>query len=119
MSKKSLNLKKVLKNDINLCVATDGLSSNISLNLFDELRANLLIHKDFDLQNLAKFLLLASTLNSAKALNLNLGSLEAGKIADIAVFKGFEVSDEKQIPLQLILNTKEAKNIFIKGEKIK
>ena len=119
LSKKSLNLKEVLKNDINLCIATDGLSSNISLNFFDELRANLLIHKDFDLQNLAKFLLLASTLNPAKALNLNLGSLEVDKIADIVVFKGFEVSDEKQIPLQLILNTKEAKNIFIKGEKIK
>lgn len=119
LSKKALNLKKALKNGVNLCLATDGLSSNISLNLFDELRANLLIHKDFDLQNLAKFLLLAITLNPAKALGLNLGSLKASKIADIAVFKGFEVSDEKQIALQLILNTKDVKNLFIKGEKIK
>ncbi|CZE48575.1 aminofutalosine deaminase family hydrolase [Campylobacter geochelonis] len=117
LSKKTLNLKKVLKSGLNLAIATDGLSSNISLNFFDELRANLLIHDDFDLQKLAKVLLLSSTLNPARALGLNLGSLEEEKLADIAVYKGFEVSDETQIPLQLILQTKEAKELFIGGKK--
>ncbi|MSN97149.1 metal-dependent hydrolase [Campylobacter sp. FMV-PI01] len=117
LSKKTLNLKKVLKNKINLTIATDGLSSNISLNFFDELRANLFIHSNYNLQNLAKILLISSTLNPAKALNLNLGSIESKKLADFSVYDGLEVEDESQIALNLILHTKQVKEIYIKGKK--
>ena len=119
LSKKSLDLKKVLDSGVNLNIATDGLSSNISLNFFDELRANLLIHDEFDLQELAKTLLLSSTLNSAKALGLNLGSIESGKLADIAVFKGFDVGSKDELALQLILQTKSVKSLFIQGKRWK
>lgn len=116
---KPLNLSAVLDSGLSLNIGTDGLSSNISLNFFDELRANLLIHSEIDLPNLAKTLLLASTLSGAKALGLENGSLEAGKLADIAVFKGFEVCDEDQIALELILQTKESETIFIGGKEWK
>ncbi|MCW1871493.1 amidohydrolase family protein, partial [Campylobacter jejuni] len=71
----------------NIHLGTDGLSSNISLSLLDEMRANLLIHKNFDLLELASKLLQMVTLYPARALNLNLGELKKGKIADFSVFE--------------------------------
>ena len=115
LSKKRLNLNKVLNANLNLNIGTDGLSSNLSLNFLDELRANLLSHDNIPLCKLACILLLAATNGGAKALDLNLGSIEKGKIADIAVFKGFEVANLDQLPLQLILQSKNAKKLFIKG----
>ncbi|MGB2553868.1 amidohydrolase family protein, partial [Campylobacter sp. MOP51] len=85
---------------------TDGLSSNISLNFFDELRANLLVHAEFDPKALAQILILASTSNAAKSLGLNLGEIRAGKIADIAVYKGLKDVDESSLALMFLLHTK-------------
>lgn len=119
LSKKKLNLKKLQKLDLNFCIGTDGLSSNISLNFFDELRANLLSHDEIDLIKLSKMLILASTKNAAKALNLDLGILQKDKIADIAVYNCFDIKDINQLPLQLLLQTKEVKKLFIKGEECK
>ncbi len=51
------------------------------------MRANLLIHKNFDLLELASKLLQMVTLYPARALNLNLGELKKGKIADFSVFE--------------------------------
>ena len=117
LSKKRLNLAKLLKSNLSLNIGTDGLSSNINLNFLDELRANLLLQDNIPLCELAKILLFAATNGGAKALNLNLGVIEKGKIADIAVFKGFEVANLDQLPLQLILQSKNAKELFIKGNK--
>nr|WP_227655867.1 aminofutalosine deaminase family hydrolase [Campylobacter hepaticus] len=118
LSQKSFNLKKALKSNLNIHLATDGLSSNISLSLLDEMRANLFIHKDFDLLKLAPKLLQMATLYPARALNLNLGELKKGKIADLSVFKLGEC-EKKQAPLQFILNAKEVDILFIKGRKCK
>ncbi|QKF64308.1 metal-dependent hydrolase [Campylobacter corcagiensis] len=115
LSKKKLNLKKAIKSGVNLSLGTDGLSSNISLNFFDELRTNLLVHSDLNLQNLAKTLLLAAT--NGDALGLNLGEIKNGKIADIAVFEGFEVESKDEVALQLILQTNKVKEMFIKGKR--
>lgn len=115
LSKKYIDLKKLLKSNLSFNIGTDGLSSNLSLNFLDELRANLLIHANIPLEKLARILLLSATSGGAKALNLNLGELKSGKIADIAVFKGFKVANLDQLPLQLILQSKVAKALFIKG----
>ncbi|EOI8474940.1 aminofutalosine deaminase family hydrolase [Campylobacter jejuni] len=118
LSQKSLDLKTALKSGLNIHLGTDGLSSNISLSLLDEMRANLLIHKNFDLLELASKLLQMVTLYPAKALNLNLGELKKGKIADFSVFELGEC-DKKQAPLQFILNAKEVDKLFIKGKECK
>ena len=115
MIKQYNNLKKLLKSNLSFNIGTDGLSSNLSLNFLDELRANLLIHANIPLEKLARILLLSATSGGAKALNLNLGELKSGKIADIAVFKGFKVANLDQLPLQLILQSKATKALFIKG----
>ena len=116
LSKKRLSFKKLLASGLNYNIATDGLSSNFSLSFLDELRANLMIHDELGLAELARVLILGATRNAAAALGLNLGELKEGKLADIAVFEGIEC-DEDQLPLQLILQSKNAKSLFIEGMK--
>lgn len=116
MSAKTLDLNKIRASNINYNIATDGLSSNISLNFLDELRANLFIHDNENLCDFARELLQNSTSETAKFLGLDLGEISIGKIADFSIFNGFEVSDENQIALQIILQNKNVKKLFIKGK---
>ena len=116
LSKKRLSFKKLLASGLNYNIATDGLSSNFSLSFLDELRANLMMHDELGLAELAQALLLGATRNAAAALGLSLGELKAGKLADIAVFEGIEC-EQSQLALQLILQSKNAKSLFIEGMK--
>ncbi|WP_299084988.1 metal-dependent hydrolase [uncultured Campylobacter sp.] len=116
LSKKRLSFKKLLASGLNYNIATDGLSSNFSLSFLDELRANLMMHDELSLTDLARALLLGATRNAAAALGLNLGELKADKLADIAVFEGIEC-EQSQLALQLILQSKNAKSLFIEGMK--
>ncbi|HIQ51568.1 MAG TPA: metal-dependent hydrolase, partial [Nautiliaceae bacterium] len=115
-----LDLEKVKNFSINYNIATDGKSSNYSLNLFKEARAALLMHTDLHPKYLAKDLLKAITINAAKALNLNNGSLEKNKDADIITFKlPNKVKDLNNLPLHIILHINEVENLFINGKEIK
>ncbi|WP_309607287.1 aminofutalosine deaminase family hydrolase [Campylobacter lari] len=116
LSKSTLKLKQALKNGVNIHLGSDGLSSNVSLSMLDEMRTNLLIHNDFELENFAKILLLMVTNKTAKALNLNLGEIKKGKIADFSVFKLPNSTSLKQLPLQFILQCKEVSKLFIEGK---
>ncbi|EGK8127049.1 metal-dependent hydrolase [Campylobacter lari] len=118
LSKNTFKLKSALKNGINIHLGTDGLSSNTSLSMLDEMRANLLIHDDFELENFAKMLLLMATNKAAKALNLNLGQIQKGKIADFSLFALPNSTNLKQLPLQFILQSKEVLKLFIEGKEI-
>ena len=114
-----LDLEKVKNYKIDYSVATDGLSSNYSLNLFKEIRAALLMHTDLHPKYLAKDLLKAVTINGAKELNLNNGSIEKGKDADLITFKlPQSVNNLDIIPLQIILHTNEIDELYINGSKI-
>jgi cytosine/adenosine deaminase-related metal-dependent hydrolase len=100
-----------------LTLGTDGLSSNISLNLWDEMRAALFTHQNHKLNSLAVLLLQAAT--EGRALNLNSGELRCGKDADIIVLTLRELPEDiLQLPLQMILQTNEAKRVFIGGKKV-
>jgi cytosine/adenosine deaminase-related metal-dependent hydrolase len=115
-----LSLEKLKNREIPYLVATDGLSSNYSLNLFDELRSALLMHEGLDLPLLARDLLISVTDAAAKALGLNCGRLASGYAADIISFKlSGDVSDEAALPLQVILRAPSAmEHIFINGERV-
>ena len=110
-----LDLSAIQRHDINLTLGTDGLSSNISLNLWDEMRAALLMHTDENLVELAKVLLHSVTINAAKALHLPCGSLKKGLYADIIVVQLPESCQSDMIPLQLILHTHQTVMSFING----
>ncbi len=99
-------------------VATDGLSSNDSLNIFDELRAALLLHNDIPIQELATTLLKSVTSDAADILGLDCGKIEKNKLADFAVITLKETPKRKEeLGLWTVLHTKEVSAVYIEGEK--
>lgn len=99
-------------------LATDGLSSNDSLSMLDEMRAALMLHHDMPLQQLAYDLIEAATSVPAKALGIDAGELLPGKWADITVLSLPELPLRKEeIALWSILYAKEAAMVFIEGER--
>lgn len=111
-----LDIQNIANHGINLTLGTDGLSSNISLSLWDEMRSSLMIHSDLPLAPLATTLLQSVTCNAARALNLPAGSLEKGAYADMIVVSLPQPCDVADIPLQLVLHTHQTSMIFINGE---
>ena len=114
-----LDLEIVKDLNIPFSVATDGLSSNSSLNIFDELYSALMIHSGEDLIELSKLLISSVTAQPAKIFNLNSGEIREGKDADFAIVKlpnaPLSLND---IALYTILHTKKVESLFIDGEKI-
>lgn len=81
---------EMMEKGINVCIGTDGAASNNSLNLFHEMSLLALIHKGVKktpqcISAAQNFRI--ATINGAKALGLSeeIGSLEVGKKADIAI----------------------------------
>ena len=100
-------------------VATDGLSSNDSLNIFDEFRSALMLHNTLPLQPLANRLIEASTTQASKILKSNGGLLAVGRDADFALVTLPDLPKEKEaIALWTILHTKEASSVYIAGERV-
>ena len=100
-------------------VATDGLSSNDSLNILDELRAGLMLHHQAPLEKLAHTFIESITSNAADIVGLNNGRIAVGKLADFAVVTLPEVPKrEEEIALWTVLHTKEVSQVFVAGEKI-
>ena len=81
-------ITKYLKNDINVSIGTDGVSSNNNLDMFSEMKLTALLQKvnSLDPQVLpAKETFDMATKKGAKALGINAGSIEEGKLADIVL----------------------------------
>jgi cytosine/adenosine deaminase-related metal-dependent hydrolase len=106
---------KYLK-DINSAIGTDGLSSNISLSMFDELRYALCIYNDIDIHKLAQDLIYFATTNGAKALRLNSGEISINKSADFIVVQLPDICEKDDVILHTILHTKEVQKSFINGK---
>ena len=99
-------------------VATDGLSSNDSLNIFDELRAAVMLHHQAPIQELSQQLIKAVTSDAADILGLNCGRIALGKLADFAVVTLREAPKrEEEIALWTVLHTKAVSQVYINGEK--
>lgn len=100
-------------------LATDGLSSNDSLNMFDELRAALMLHHHIPIETLAQKLLQSITADAADILGLNCGKIQTGKIADFSIVILKEAPKrENELALWSLLHTKEVSDVYIDGEKI-
>lgn len=83
-------IAKMLDAGVNVCLGTDGAASNNCLNMFHELSLLTLIHKGTGKTPQcvsAKECFRIATINGAKALGLEkeIGSIEAGKKADLAI----------------------------------
>ncbi len=98
-------------------IATDGLSSNDSLSILDELRAGLMMHHQIPIEQLASKFIDSITSTPADILGLNSGRIEVGKLADFTIIELPEIAKrEDEIALWSILHTKEVSALFINGK---
>lgn len=77
---------ELLDKGINVALGTDGASSNNNLDMFDEMKFASLLSKVSTLNPSvlnANEVINMATINGAKALNLDVGSIEVGKKADL------------------------------------
>jgi len=111
----TLNIKDLDKNNINWIVATDGLSSNYKLDLFEEMKISMFMHDDIHLLKFAKQLIDGVTSKAAEALGINTGVLEEGKNADMLVLD-LESKPTKELYIHLILHKYNISKIYINGK---
>jgi len=111
-----LNLEKLYEASIDYVCGTDGLSSNYSLDLFEELRAALYMHDNADLDTLALSLLHSVTTLAGEHLGLNCGKIQEGFDADFLIFDlEKELDFEEDLALHLILKNFDLQSIYING----
>jgi cytosine/adenosine deaminase-related metal-dependent hydrolase len=115
LSNATLNLSYI--ENIPLAMGTDGLSSNHTLNMFEELKTAIYIHNNFEPNQLAKKLLTAATKGGAGALGLKKGVLATDYDADIISFKLPDtVEDDESLATSIILHTTQTTHTFIGGK---
>ena len=109
-----LNLSHI--KDIPLALGTDGLSSNNTLNMFEEMRNSFFMHSNFDPNQIAKKLITATTAGGAKALGLNKGTLSKDFDADIISFNlPDKCESSEDLATMIILHTTKTTHTYIKG----
>ena len=117
LGSKKLDIKRLIKKDIRWVVATDGLSSNYKLDLFEEMKMSLFMHSDIPLLELAKKLIDATTVYAAEALGLNTGEIKVGKNADMLVLD-LDKKPNEEFAIHLILHKYNISKIYINGKNI-
>ena len=105
----------------NLLLGTDGLSSNYSLSILDELKAALMLHHQADIKELAVRLIESITTNASNALKLPIGKIEPNYHADFAIFTlpdDLKEETNSNLALHSILHCNKAKAVYIAGEEV-
>jgi len=114
-----LAIETLMENDMPFSTATDGLSSNSTLSILDELRAALMLHHLGPLEKLASLLMRSITSTPAAIFSLNSGKIEVGKDADFAFLTLPDTpSSLDSIALQTILHTNKIDVVYINGQKV-
>jgi len=100
-------------------LGTDGMSSNDSLSLWDEMRAALMMHHQAPLEEFAQRLIMASTQEGADALGLNKGVVSVGKDADLIMIElPDSVEEDGALALALVMFAKEAREVYVAGKEV-
>ncbi|HIO90612.1 MAG TPA: metal-dependent hydrolase [Campylobacterales bacterium] len=120
VSNRLLENKKLDIKDINnFTLATDGLTSNISLNLWDELRSALFIHENIEIDELSRKLLSSVTAKAGDSLGLNKGQIKEGYDSDLIVVNAIEDFDDiNSLAKWLILHSNKSEKTIINGEEV-
>ena len=113
LGSKKLNLKGIN----NLSLGTDGLSSNDSLNFFDELRAALMLYNEYDINDISYIIYKSACYNTSHIFLDDLMPLSINASADFMLLDSFGYSDDELLT-QIILRTKEIKKMFLNGKEI-
>ena len=115
LGNKTLNIQALNDKKIRWIVATDGLSSNYKLDLFEEMKISLFMHSEAPLLEFANALLRGVTIDAAEALGLNTGEIAEGKNADMIVLD-LDKEPTKELAIHLILHRYNISKIYINGE---
>jgi len=110
----TLNIKELNENNIPWIVATDGLSSNYKLDLFEEMKISLFMHSGAPLVKFANALIQGVTVNAAKALGLNTGEIKEGKNADMLILD-LDKEPNDELAVHLILHRYNISKVYING----
>jgi cytosine/adenosine deaminase-related metal-dependent hydrolase len=110
----TLNIKELNDKNIRWIVATDGLSSNYKLDLFEEMKMSLFMHSDAPLLKFAQALLDGVTIHAAQALGLNTGEIAEGKNADMIVLD-LDKEPTQELAIHLILHRYNISKVYING----
>ncbi len=114
----AIDLTRLDGQNINWITATDGLSSNYKLDLFEEMKAALFMHSELPLLDLSKKLINSVTKNAAEALGLNTGEIAEGKNADMLVLD-LDKEPNDELAIHLILHRYNISKIYINGKPVK
>ena len=114
LGNKTLDLNALKEKNIRWIVATDGLSSNYQLDLFEEMKISLFMHPDMPLLELANMLIRSVTLDAAEALGLNTGEIKERKNADMIVLD-LESEPTEELAIHLILHRYNISRVYING----
>ena len=115
LNNSKLDLSKL--KDIPFSIGTDGLSSNNSLSMFDELRNVLITHWEKNIIDFSKVLLKSATVNPAISMGLNKGVIEKEFDSDMIAFTlPDEIEEKDDLAMQIILHTKFVDKTIIGGE---
>ncbi|ULO01875.1 metallo-dependent hydrolase, subgroup D [Campylobacter sp. RM5004] len=117
LGSRALRFKNLLENKLNFSLGTDGLSSNNTLNMFDELRAFLYIQSDFELNELAFLLYKAVCFDNSHLFLDGLKPFSKGASADFIILDDFGYLNDNLLA-QIILRTQEIKNMYLDGKEI-
>jgi cytosine/adenosine deaminase-related metal-dependent hydrolase len=111
----AIDIDAVMQKGINWVCATDGLSSNYTLDLFEEMKIALFMHSNMPLLPLAKKLIDSVTINAAKALNIDAGEISEGKSADMIVLD-LDKEPNDELAIHLILHKYNISKVYINGK---
>lgn len=111
----ALDVKELENRGIKWILATDGLSSNYKLDLFEEMKCALFMHSNMPLLDLAKKLIKSVTKDAAEALGINTGEIKEGKNADMIVLD-LEKEPNDELAVHLILHRYNISKIYINGK---
>lgn len=110
-----------LKNNINVCLGTDGSASNNALDMFREMYLLSTLQKG--IMHNAKLVpacvsIKAATVNGANALGLNTGVLQKGKFADIILLDGLNLQPLNDICANIVYsaNPSNVKLTMVNGD---
>lgn len=111
-----LNLQLLKNLQLSPIFGTDGLSSNYSLNLIEEIRNAFFGYPHLNAEDLAKDLILGITHFPAIALGIQNGEIAEQKFADLALFECKGILHSKQEVLHFVLHASTiVKKLFING----
>jgi len=113
LGSKKLNLDNFHENKVS--IGSDGLSSNNSTNIIDEIKMALFMYNKKEIKSFSNFLIKSITNTNAKSLGLNSGIIKSGYEANFLLVDNHKCDDEF-VAMNIILHTNKPNKIYIKGE---